>query len=75
MTTRMRIGTKAQMIEDIIEEVKHTIENHPDKIENALDIVREAMRVSVKASALRDFMKYDFGPMMIQESDTDGELE
>ena len=64
--SRQRLGTKAEMINEIIDEVKHTAVHHPEKLNGAMNIIRVAMMMSVKAAGLRDFMKNEF-PFMIDE--------
>jgi len=54
------------MIDSILDEVEHIAKHHPTKLESALEIIRTAMNMSAKASALKTFM-LDELPHMIDD--------
>ena len=59
-----RLGTKMELIEDLMHELRHAHKHHPENFEKVLEAVRAAMYCSANAKKLRDWMMHDFGDFM-----------
>jgi hypothetical protein len=67
---RRKIGTKADLIEDLLHEIKSAKETNNDKkFVEAIDAIRTAMNCSVSAKKLRDFMIYDFADFFSEDEE------